>query len=257
MCMAVTPLSLRDKLFAGIEKRRLTNNRASVVVLTRKETQVLAHSPIASGVNIGYAALTANKVGKGTVLYFNFLPGLMTNTIGVQSNSMYGEDALTVIDEKIVEYTTLVKNAVNWAIEGNRLVSLNKHVAGLLIYLKQDRAKKRYYLHLLATPKREIGVDGLAIKEYFPESTFDINAGTGELFGCPLKNPSAWQPSLNCVSIPKLELVISNKLKVTRATMIGFDFVGEKQLNIGKKQGFRYIDLPKGSVTKYSVITLE
>ena len=247
----------RALLFEGISERRLPNNRASVLAVPQKDVQILAHSPAMTGFGTGYASITANKFGKGNVLYFSVLPGLMTNTVGVHSLPMHGEDPRSVINEKVPEYACLIRNAITWGMAESEYVKVDPPVDGLLVYLKQDREKKKYYLHLIATPKREIGPDGLALKKYFPETTFDINAGTGEPFGNPLKNAKAWLPSINYVKVPELKLAFSKEIKFTKANMISFDFNGEKKLSVKTKGKHKIVSLPSSSVKRYSVITLE
>ena len=249
--------ALRDKLFSGINIKRLPNNRASVLVSPQKVTQVLAHSPAVFRLKTGFASLTASTFGKGKAIYFTFLPGMLTNTFGVHSSSMYGEDLHQVIDERIPEYSDLIKNTVQHALGSHMFVSLDKPVDGLLVHFKKDVSGNRYFVHLLATPERVVDENGLADKKYFPESQFDINAGTGEPFGNPLKNEKAWLPRIEYATVPQLKLNISKKIKFNSATMVSFDFLGEKKLALQSHDDHTSVILPRGSVTRYSVITLE
>jgi hypothetical protein len=245
---------LRNAVFKDIEQKRISHYASTVLVKPDSSTyQVLAHAPIVDGTESGFAVITYNKFGAGSAMYFAGMPGLMNNTRGVHWYELMGEGLHFSMDERLPVYQKIIENTINLLMEGQELVTLDKKLDNLLIALKEKKGS--YYLHLLNLPVREFDSKGCAMQKFFPESTFDINAGTGQMFGNPYEDSNCSNPKITYNKVPELVINVSKSLKCTKAQLITFDSSSAKALRVVNYEQLK-IFLPQDAFNVYAVVEL-
>lgn len=250
---------LRDAIFAGIPRVRLVHHGQQAIVRVKgRNTQVLAHTPVMQGFSFGHAALTMNEYGQGRVMYFSGLPGLMCHMITNYQYSQYGEDPFEYIPPLEPAYGRFMQNIIGWALGEKRLFTFNKVVGGMYVNynILPNRLKK--FIHLNATPKLQFEKDGIHYKglkqlwqnglKGWPKQEY--------MYKNPHKYPSSWNPGLDYVRIPELELTIGEGIKFSKARMAGIEFPGWKNLRVKNKDGFKGVKIPSKVVGRYAFIEL-
>ena len=248
--------SLRDALFDGIESRRIRNYAPMVASIPFESgCQVLGFSPIVNGPQAGFATVTCNEYGKGRVFYFAGLPGLMNNTRSIHAYDLYGEGAGMSTDERLPEYQHLINNIVNIAVANDRIVKLGTNNDNILLNLKKD-AFGNCYLHLLNMPIAEFTSSGLSLEKYLKNSEFDINAGTGDIFGNPNKDPKFWEPKLNYSELGEIKLILHPSIVCSNPQLLTIDSVDVINLHPVFTEQRSEITIPKGAFRRYAIVKL-
>lgn len=249
---------LRDSIFKDIKKRRIPNNNQMTLVKIKNEnSQILAHTPVMYDLATGYPTAIMNNFGKGRILYFNFLPGLMNHTVGQIMSTIYGNDPYEIVDDSIAEYEKIIANTMKWAIKNNELVKFDPHIKGLVVHLKKSTINDNYYLHLIASPKSKLSDDKIHIDESLAPP-FKLNVDSNRImnFGNPHNHPEYWDPKLEYTKISALKIDIKKSITFNNAELTTLDKTGEFKLNVKDNGNYKTIFIPKESFKRYSIITL-
>ncbi len=144
---------------------------------------------------------------------------------------------------------------INFLLKNKKPVIFDKPLEGILVHLRKD-GSGNYYLHLLNTPVRKLTSDGAAVDKYFPKAQFDINAGTGQVFGNPHEDAKFWEPQIEYHQLPQINAAFNLKTAFRKAVLFTFDSAAAKELDITIKDGKTYIAVPAGLFKTYAVIKL-